>query len=74
MADIESLYSEAKSLSNADRRRLAELLLRDATVEADADDATVGQRGLHAWTESTMGEDWSDVYPHDLGTPGPSER
>lgn len=58
MSKVESLLSEAKSPTNAERRRLAELLLEEAALEAGADDAAAGLRGLRAWTEATAGEDW----------------
>lgn len=74
MSKVESLLSEAKSLSNAERRRLAELLLEQAAVEVEADETAAGRRGLRAWTESSSGEDWSQFYPRSLQTPGPSNR
>jgi hypothetical protein len=71
MSRVESLLSEAKSLTNAERRRLAELLLEEAALEAGADDAATGLRGLRAWAEATAGEDWSEFYPDSLHSPGP---
>jgi hypothetical protein len=66
MSKLESLLSDAKSLTIAERRRLAELLLEQTALEAEADDAAAGQRGLRAWSESAMGEDWSEYYPDSL--------
>lgn len=74
MTKLESLLSAARSLTNAERRRLAELLLQQADLEAEEDDAAAGLRGLQAWTESASGEDWSEYYPDTLRPKGPSER
>ena len=74
MTKLESLLSNAKSLTNAERRRLAELLLQQAELEAETDEKAAGQRGLRAWTESASGEDWSEYYPDTLRSQGPSER
>ena len=74
MSKLESILSDAESLTNAERRKLAELLLKQAEREAEADDAAAGLRGLRAWTESAIGEDWSAYYPDDLGSRGPSDQ
>ena len=70
MSKIESLLKEARSLSTAERRQLAELLLAQAGEEADRDEAAVGRRGLATWTESTRSEDWSPFYPSKLRKAG----
>jgi hypothetical protein len=74
MTKVESLLADAKSLTNAERRRLAELLLQQADLEAEADEKAAGLRGIRAWTESASGEDWSEYYPDTLGSQGSSER
>ena len=74
MSKLESLLSEAKSLTIAERRRLAELLLQQAALQTEADDAAAGLRGLRAWTESATEEDWSEYYPDSLHTGGPSAQ
>ena len=70
MSKIESLLEEARSLSTAERRQLAEMLLAQAGEEADRDEAEVGKRGLATWTESTRAEDWSPFYPSQLRKAG----
>ena len=74
MSRFESLLSEAQSLTNAERLKLAELLLKQATLEAEEDDGEAGQRGLLAWTASVRVEDWSEYYPDRLRSLGPSEK
>ncbi len=74
MSKLENLLSDAKSLTIAERRRLAELLLEQTALEAKADDAEAGLRGLRAWTESAVGEDWAEYYPHSLRSGGTSAR
>ena len=59
-------------MPKGERRKLAELLLKQTELEAEADDTAAGLRGLRAWTESAVGEDWSTYYPDDLGNRGPS--
>ena len=71
MSRFEALLSEAKSLTNAERLKLAEMLFKQATLEAKEDDAEAGQRGLLAWTASVRGEDWSEYYPDRLRSHGP---
>ena len=67
MSKLDSILSDAKSLTYAERRKLAELLLRETELEAEADDTAAGLRGLRVWTESASKEDWSAYYPDDLG-------
>ena len=74
MSRLESLLSEAQSLTNAERLKLAELLLKQAALEAEEDDVEVGQRGLLTWTASVRGEDWSAYYPHRLRSLGASGK
>ena len=74
MSKLDSILSDAKSLTYAERRKLAELLLKQTELEAEADDAAAGLRGLRAWTESATGEDWSAYYPDDLGNRESSNR
>jgi hypothetical protein len=74
MTKIETLLAEARSLSIAEQRRLAELLLEQAEIEAETDDAATGLRGLRAWTESVAAEDWSAHYPDSLRSPGASAQ
>jgi len=74
MSRFEILLKDAQLLTNAERRRLAELLLRQARLEAEADDAAAGERGLRAWTASAVEEDWSAYYPDSLRNDGRSHR
>ena len=74
MSRLESLLSDAQSLTNAERLKLAELLFKQAALEAEADDAAAGQRGLCAWTESAGRENWSEYYPDSLRSHEPSGR
>ena len=74
MSRFESLLSEAQSLTNAERLKLAELLFKQAALEAEVDDKAAGQRGLCAWTESAVGENWSEYHPDSLRSHGPSGR
>lgn len=67
MSKIESLLAEARSLSNAERCQLAELLLKEAAQEVDADEINAGERGLLAWAEAALQEDWAAFYPAGLG-------
>lgn len=66
MANFDSIHDQARSLSPADRVRLAQLLLEEAGREDQNDEIGVGQRGLAAWSDSTRGEDWSEFYPNSL--------
>ncbi|MBI4602034.1 MAG: hypothetical protein HY721_08740 [Planctomycetes bacterium] len=66
MSKIDSLLEEARALSNAERRQLAEKLLLQANKEAEGEESAAGERGLAAWTESTRSEDWSPFYPSKL--------
>ena len=74
MSRFESLLSEAQSLTNAERLKLAELLFKQARLEAEDDDAEAGHRGLLAWTASVRGEDWSEYCPDRLSSTGPSGK
>jgi hypothetical protein len=74
MSKLDSILSDAESLTYAERRKLAELLLKQTELEAGADDMAAGLRGLRAWTESVAGEDWSAYYPDDLGNRGSSSQ
>jgi len=68
MSKPEMLLRDAESLTNAERRRLGELLLRQAALEAEAEDTAAGLRGLRAWTAATLEDDWSAYYPDRLRT------
>ncbi|MCI0630748.1 MAG: hypothetical protein L0Y44_08870 [Phycisphaerales bacterium] len=61
MTTFDSIVEQARSLTLADRLRLARLLLEEAKIENQTDEIGVGERGLSAWSDSTRGEDWSDV-------------
>ena len=74
MSRLESILSEAQALTNAERLKLAELLFKQASLEAEVDETGAGQRGLCAWTESAGGENWSEYYPDSLRSHGPSGR
>jgi hypothetical protein len=74
MSLFESLLSEARSLTNAERLKLAELILKQAALEAQEADAEAGRRGLLAWTAAVHGEDWSAYYPDRLRSLGPPGR
>ena len=63
MADVNLILQQARMLSAVERMRLIEALLKEVATEADADEIGVGVRGLHAWSDSTRGEDWSEFYP-----------
>jgi hypothetical protein len=68
VSKLEIILLEAESLTNAERRQLAELLLEQAALEAADDDRATGLRGLQALTESVAEEDW--YYPGSLRDSG----
>jgi len=63
---LDSILARARSLSLADRLRLAEALFEEAKTRTKSDEDDVGMRGLASWTESTRNEDWSQFYSDTL--------
>lgn len=66
MTKLEAILRQASSLSPDERARLIEVLCGQADLQADADQAAVGERGLAAWTASTRDESWTEFYPDTL--------
>jgi len=66
MTTLEKILEQAKDLSPIEIESLLRELSAHALSQPGDDDASVGKRGLSAWTESTRNEDWSAFYPDSL--------
>lgn len=66
MINFDAIIKAARALDEAERLRLARMLLAETRSGASDDDAAVGRRGLASLTASTREEDWSDFYPPEL--------
>ena len=66
MTKLESILSEVKSLSPAERAELVAKLEEQTASEVEADDLAAGRRGLAAWTDSAKNDNWEPHYPQSL--------
>jgi len=66
MINFDAVIKAARALDEAERLRLAQILLAEARTGDQDDDAAVGRRGLASLTASTREEDWSAFYPPEL--------
>jgi hypothetical protein len=69
MSKVESLLANVRSLTNAERQELAQLLLERTALESASDEEAAGLRGLRAWTASAETGEWSPYYPESLRNP-----
>lgn len=63
---VEAILQQAHNLSPAEREELVHCLAAQIFGGCADDEASVGRRGLAAWTESVQAEDWSMYYPDSL--------
>jgi len=64
MGAFESILELARTLTDEDRVRLARLLLqKQEPADGEHNEIAAGERGLHSWTESARGDDWTEFCP-----------